>query len=70
VKKYEENGGTQTNNFQQYHNKRVRVVFESRWTNQWRTTLAYIKATAGNCTGSNASCDTKGDGRDPDERRA
>ena len=60
VKEYKEDGGTATNNFQQYKNNAYEVVFESRWTNQWRTTLAYIKARAGSCTAINAQCTTAG----------
>ena len=60
TKKYKETGATAANAFEEYKNRAYEVVLESRWTNQWRTALSYVMATAGSCSIVNASCDTGG----------
>ena len=59
-KRYKENGATVANSFDEYKNNAYEVVWEARWTSQWRTTLSYIKATAGSCSVVNAGCSTDG----------
>jgi predicted porin len=60
-KQYKEKGQQAVNGFQEYKNLAYEVVLESRWTNQWRTSLAYIKANAGSCSIiGGASCSTSG----------
>ena len=60
TKRYKEIGATAGNNFQEYKNNAYELVWEARWTNQWRTALSYVKATAGSCTAAGASCTTNG----------
>ena len=60
-KQYKEKGQQVNNGFQEYKNLAYEVVLESRWTNQWRTTFAYIRANAGSCSIiGGASCSTSG----------
>jgi len=60
TKRYKEDGATVANSFDEYKNKAYELVWEARWTNQWRTALSYIKATAGSCSVVNAGCSTDG----------
>src|SRR2546430_3796354 len=50
TKRYKETGGAAATSFAEYKNNAYEVVWEARWTNQWRTALSYIKATAGSCS--------------------
>jgi len=59
-KQYKEKGAQAANGFQEYKNLAYEAVLESRWTDNWRTTFAYIRANAGSCTIFNASCSTDG----------
>ena len=59
-KQYKETGATAANAFEEYKNKAYEVVWEARWTNQWRTALSYIKSAAGSCSVVNAGCSTNG----------
>jgi len=60
TKQYKENGASATNAFEEYKNNAYAAIWEGRWTNQWRTSLSYVKATAGSCTIVNASCSADG----------
>src|SRR5258706_2796853 len=60
TKQYKEDGAVTTGKFQKYKNTAFEVVFESRWTNEWRTAVSYIKAAAGSCSLVNANCSTSG----------
>src|SRR6266581_3588869 len=60
TKRYKEDGATINNRFQEYKNTAYEVVFESRWTNEWRTAFSYIKAAAGSCSIVNNDCSTTG----------
>jgi len=60
TKRYKENGATVTNAFDEYKNNAYEVVWDARWTGQWRTALSYVKATAGSCSVVNAACSTDG----------
>jgi len=59
-KQFREIGAIPTNGFEEYKNLAYEVVLESRWTSQWRTALAYMRANAGDCTIANNSCSTGG----------
>jgi predicted porin len=59
-KQYKEKGAIANNGFQEYKNTAYEAVLESRWTDHWRTTFAYIKAGAGSCSIINNSCSTDG----------
>jgi len=59
-KQYKETGVTTTGNFEQYKNTAYELVWEARWTSQWRTALSYIKSAAGSCSVANAGCTTNG----------
>jgi len=60
TKRYKEDGATINNRFQEYKNTAYEVLFESRWTNEWRTAFSYIKAAAGSCSIVNNNCSTSG----------
>jgi hypothetical protein len=60
TKRYKEDGATVLNSFQEYKNNAYEVIFESRWTNEWRTAFSYIKAGAGSCSIVNNDCSTSG----------
>jgi len=60
AKRYREPGATAVNAFGEYKNNAYEVVWEARWTTQWRTALSYIKATAGSCSVVSAGCSTTG----------
>jgi hypothetical protein len=49
-----------TGKFQSYKNNAYMGVWEGRWSNQWRTALAYVHANAGSCQFFNADCSTSG----------
>jgi predicted porin len=58
-KEYNENASL-TGRFQSYKNNAYELIWQARWTPQWRTQLQYIHATAGECRRVNAVCDTGG----------
>jgi hypothetical protein len=62
AKDYKENGEDSgvAGSFQNYKNGAYQLVWEGRWSSQWRTTLHYIKANAGSCQVFNQSCSTSG----------
>jgi len=60
TKQYREDGATAATAFQEYKNKAYEAVWEARWSSQWRTTLSYIKATAGSCSLVTNPCSTSG----------
>jgi hypothetical protein len=60
TKQYKETGATAVNAFEKYKNNAYEVVWEARWTAEWRTALSYIKATAGSCSVVSAGCTTTG----------
>lgn len=43
-----------------YKNNSYLVIWDARWTPQWRTQVHYVKASAGTCTRLNAACTTAG----------
>lgn len=59
-KKYEENGTNVTGRVRSYKNNAYMFVWDARWSQQWRTAVQYIKATAGSCSRVNAECNTNG----------
>ncbi len=60
AKQYKEDGGTAANSFQEYKNTAAALIWEARWTNQWRTALSYTKATAGSCSLVINACSANG----------
>ncbi|MGZ5101883.1 MAG: porin [Usitatibacter sp.] len=58
-KKYDENA-TITGRFSNYKNISWQVEWDARWSNAWRTSVEYIKATKGTCSLVNRSCSTDG----------
>ncbi|HET9650936.1 MAG TPA: porin, partial [Usitatibacter sp.] len=58
-KEYDENP-TVTGRFQSYKNNAYEVIWDARWTRQWRTQVEYIKSFKGSCTRVNAVCNTDG----------
>jgi predicted porin len=62
-KEYKENSGNSgvAGRFENAKNDAWMVVWEARWSSQWRTTAHYIKADAGTCTRSlGTACTTTG----------
>jgi general bacterial porin, GBP family len=59
-KKYEETGTNVTGRVRSYKNNAYMFVWDARWSQQWRTAVQYIKATAGSCSRVNAECNTNG----------
>jgi len=43
-----------------YKNSSYMFIWESRWSNQWRTAFHYVKASDGSCERLNAACSTDG----------
>jgi len=60
TKQYKETGGAAANSFAEYKNNAFAVIWEARWTNQWRTALSYVKATAGSCSLVTNPCSASG----------
>ena len=60
TKQYRESGGAAATSFQQYKNTAAVLIWEARWTSQWRTALSYVRATAGSCSLVNQDCSTSG----------
>jgi predicted porin len=60
TKQYKETGGAAANSFAEYKNNAYAVIWEARWTAQWRTALSYTKATAGSCSLVTNPCSTSG----------
>lgn len=58
-KKYDENA-TVNGRFQSYKNNAYELIWAARWSNSWRTQLAYIKGMKGSCARVNAVCSTDG----------
>ena len=58
-KEYNENASV-TGRFSNYKNNAYEVLWDARWTRQWRTMVEYIKAYKGSCSRVNASCNTDG----------
>ena len=58
-KEYNE-GATATGRFSSYRNMAYLLAMENRWSDQWRTSAHYVKATAGDCTRVAATCTTDG----------
>lgn len=58
-KSYKE-GANVTGRFESYKNTAYLVAVDSRWNAQWRTSLQYVKASAGSCTRVAAVCSTDG----------
>jgi predicted porin len=63
-KKYTENPEANPNapagRFQEYKNNAWELIWEARWSNQWRTTVTYVSADKGTCKLLNAACSTNG----------
>ncbi len=63
MKNYREtpvNSVTPNGRFQAYKNNAWMVVWDGRWSNQWRTAAHYLKSNAGSCERFNATCNTTG----------
>ena len=60
--KYDEPGSLVTGHVASYKQNHYLVIWEARWSKQWRTAAHYVKATAGSCTRVNAICVTNGAG--------
>ena len=58
-KSYKE-GANVAGRFESYKNTAYMVAADSRWNAQWRTSLQYVKASAGSCTRFAAVCSTAG----------
>jgi predicted porin len=57
---------TVTGRAAKYKNNSYMFIWESRWSNTWRTAFHYVKATDGSCERLNAACTTDGPRRHPD----
>jgi len=60
AKRYKETGGAAANSFQEYKNTAAVLIWEARWTSQWRTALSYARGTAGSCALVSNACSTSG----------
>ena len=60
AKQYKETGGAAANSFQEYKNAAAALIWEARWTSQWRTALTYARGTAGSCALVSNACSTSG----------
>jgi predicted porin len=60
TKQYKETGGAAATSFAEYKNNAYALIWEARWTNQWRTAVSYTKATAGSCSLVTNPCSTSG----------
>lgn len=58
-KEYDESASI-TGRFQNYKNNAYEILWDARWTRQWRTMVEYIKADKGSCARVNAACNTDG----------
>ena len=58
-KEYNE-GASVTGRFNSYRNMAYLLAMENRWSDQWRTSVYYVKSLAGNCSRVNAACTTDG----------
>jgi predicted porin len=58
-KKYEEPNSI-AGRVRSYQNNAYEVIWEARWSNQWRTAVEYVKATAGKCSVVDRDCNTGG----------
>ncbi len=58
-KKYEEDA-TLNGKATSYKNNAYMVIWDARWSNQWRTQVHYLKANKGSCARVNAVCTTDG----------
>ena len=58
-KEYKENASI-TGRVQSYKNNAYMFIWDARWSDQWRTQVHYLKATAGSCSRVNAVCTTDG----------
>jgi predicted porin len=58
-KKYNENA-TVTGRFSSYKNNAYELIWDARWSRQWRTQIEYIKSLKGSCARVNAVCTTDG----------
>jgi len=58
-KEYNENA-TITGRFKSYKNNAYELIWDARWTPQWRTAVEWIHSDAGNCSRVNADCSTQG----------
>ena len=58
-KKWEEDA-TLAGKAKMYKNNSYLAIWDARWSPQWRTTVHYVKATAGSCTRVDADCTTDG----------
>lgn len=59
-KKWVETGATVTGRFQHYKNRGYLVGWDTRWSPQWRTSVHWVKSTAGECARVAAVCITNG----------
>jgi general bacterial porin, GBP family len=59
-KQFQEYGAQAANGFQNYKNFAYELVIESRWSNQIRTSFAYIRSDAGSCAINGVNCNTSG----------
>lgn len=59
-KKWVETGTNVTGRFGSYKNRGYLVGWDARWSQQWRTSVHWVKSTAGECTRVNAVCITDG----------
>ena len=60
--KYREPGAQVAGRVSSYKQNHYLVIWETRWSRQWRTAFHYVKATAGSCERVNAICVTNGAG--------
>lgn len=58
-KEYNESAST-AGRFASYRNMAYLLAMENRWSDKWRTSAHYVRATAGNCTRVAAACTTDG----------
>jgi predicted porin len=58
-KEYDENASV-AGRFKNYKNNAWQLIWDARWTPQWRTALEYIHSDKGSCARVNAACNTDG----------
>lgn len=60
IRKQYNESATVAGRFNSYRNMAYLLAMENRWTEQWRTSVHYVKAQAGDCTRTAATCSTDG----------
>jgi len=59
-KEWKETGISATGRASEYKNTAYILLWDARWSDQWRTQIHYVKADKGSCSRVNAVCNTDG----------